>query len=478
MIALTTSVVTSTSVAPMLAALEPPVADFSDTPWWLSLIKALLVFVYLMLQVVIVIWFERRVIGRMQQRPGPNRFGPFGLGQTLADGFKLMWKETFIPKNADRRIFTLAPIIAGSVAFIGFAIIPLGGTVTMFGHQTPLQITDTPVAVLLVLAAAGVGAYGFVLAGWSSGSTYPLLGGLRSTAQVISYEIGMGLSLIAVFLYAGSMSTSRIVEQQAGMWFIVPAFFSFVVYVICMVGETNRLPFDLAEGEGEIVGGYHTEYAGMWFGMFFLGEYVNMFTVSALATTLFLGGWHAPFGIGLIAGGMFEAGWWGLLWFTAKMWIFMWFFVWLRGTLPRTRYDQFMRFGWKFLIPATLLWVMAVAFIRGAQLAYLGENTVMATLIVIGVVAAIALVAAWRWDAKREADAARPPQAAEIDPFAGGYPVPPMPGQRLREPSLIASAGAGGRPAVTPAVSGGVSSSGASGSDSTDDPHHKEDDRG
>lgn len=425
-----------------LATVERPVADFSDTPWWLSLIKALLLFVYLMIQVVIVIWFERRVIGRMQQRPGPNRFGPWGIGQTLADGFKLMWKETFIPKNADRFTYTLAPIIAGSIAFIGFAIIPLGGTVSMFGHETPLQVTDVPVAVLLVLAAAGVGAYGFVLAGWSSGSTYPLLGGLRSTAQVISYEIAMGLSLLAVFLYAGSMSTSTIVDAQRGMWFIIPAFFSFVVYVICMVGETNRLPFDLAEGEGEIVGGYHTEYPGMWFAMFFLGEYVNMFTVAGLATTLFLGGWHAPFGIHLIADGMFESGWWGLLWFTAKMWLFMWFFVWLRGTLPRTRYDQFMRFGWKFLIPATLVWVIAVAFIRAAQIGYLGANTLMATMIVVVVVAVIALAIAWQWDARRERMLARPPVPAEIDPFAGGYPVPPLPGQTLREPSLIASAGA------------------------------------
>ncbi|MDO5711189.1 MAG: NADH-quinone oxidoreductase subunit NuoH [Micrococcales bacterium] len=468
------------SVSPVLPTLEQPVADFSDTPWWLSLIKALLVFVYLMLQVVVVIWFERRVVGRMQQRPGPNRFGPLGIGQTLADGFKLVWKETFIPKNADRLIYTIAPILAGAIAFVGFAIIPLGGEVTMFGHRTPLQITDTPVAVLLVLAAAGVGAYGFVLAGWSSGSTYPLLGGLRSTAQVISYEIGMGLSLIAVFLYAGSMSTSTIVEQQRGMWFIVPAFFSFVVYVICMVGETNRLPFDLAEGEGEIVGGYHTEYSGMWFGMFFLGEYVNMFTVSGLATTLFLGGWQAPFGIGFIADGMFENGWWGLLWFTAKVWLFMWFFVWLRGTLPRTRYDQFMRFGWKFLIPATLVWVIAVAYIRGAQLTYLGSNTLLATIIVIGVVAGIALIVAWRWDAKREAAAVRPPMPAEIDPFAGGFPVPPMPGQRLREPSLIAAEGR-----ASGSLTAGLRSATEPSSDafdapdtSTDDPTDQEVDRG
>lgn len=422
---------------PTLAATERPVADFSDTPWWLSLIKAILIFVYLLLQVVVVIWFERRVIGRMQQRPGPNRFGPLGALQTLADGFKLAWKETFVPKNADTFTYLLAPMIAGAAAFIAFSVIPLGGTVSMFGHQTPLQLTDAPVAVLLVLAAAGISAYGFVLAGWSSGSTYPLLGGLRSTAQVISYEIAMGLALLAVFLYAGSMSTSTIVEAQRGMWFVIPAFFSFVVYVVCMVGETNRLPFDLAEGEGEIVGGYHTEYGGMRFAMFFLGEYVNMFTVAALASTLFLGGWHAPFGIGLINDGMFENGWWGLLWMTAKMWLFMFFFVWLRGTLPRTRYDQFMRFGWKFLIPATLVWVIAVAFIRAAQIGFLGSNTLLATISVVVIVAVIALAVAWKWDVRREQLAQRPAPPTEIDPFAGGFPVPPLPGQTLREPSLM-----------------------------------------
>ncbi|WP_313023316.1 NADH-quinone oxidoreductase subunit NuoH [Mobilicoccus sp.] len=409
-------------------ALSGPVADFSDTPLWLSTVKALLVFIYLLLQVVVVIWFERRFVGFMQQRPGPNRFGPWGILQTLADGFKLMWKEAVRPANADRFTYTLAPIIAGSTAFISFSVIPLGGQVNMFGHSTPLQVTDSPVAVLIVLAAAGVGAYGFVLAGWSSGSTYPLLGGLRSTAQVISYEIAMGLSLVAVFLFAGSMSTSTIVEAQRGLWFVIPAFFSFLVYLVCMVGETNRLPFDLAEGEGELVGGYHTEYSGMWFGMFFLGEYVNMFTVSALASTLFLGGWHSPIP------GFLDDGWWGLLWLTLKMWIFMWGFVWLRGTLPRTRYDQFMAFGWKFLIPATIVWVLAVAFMHGARLGFFGPHSFIATLAVVLVVAVLALGAAMKWDAAQQAKRRPVEIPEEIDPYAGGYPVPPMPGQRLVEP--------------------------------------------
>ena len=423
-------------VGPVLASTDNPIADFSDTPWWLSLVKALLVFIFLMINTLLVIWFERRVIGRMQQRPGPNRAGPFGLLQTLADGMKLALKEDLIPKNADKVVFLLAPVIAGTMAFVSFSIIPMGPMVSMFGHRTPLQLTDTPVAVLLVLAVAGVGVYGIILAGWSSGSTYPLLGGLRSAAQIISYEIAMGLSLVTVLMYSGSMSTSQIVASQRSLWFIVSASFSFVVYVVTMVGETNRLPFDLAEGEGELTGGFHTEYSSLKFAMFFLGEYVNMFTVSALATTMFLGGWQAPPGVAAINDGMFSQGWWGLLWFVIKLWSFMFIFVWLRGSLPRVRYDQFMRFGWKFLIPVTLLWVVAVSFIKGAQLAFFGENTRMAALIVVGVFAAVALPIAWVWQDRHDAAAVVVERPEEIDPFAGGYPVPALPGQRLREPSL------------------------------------------
>jgi NADH-quinone oxidoreductase subunit H len=443
------------AIAPALATTDNPVADFSDTPWWLSLVKALFVFAFLMVNTLLVIWFERRIIGRMQQRPGPNRAGPFGLLQTLADGVKLALKEDLTPKNADKAVFLLAPIIAGAMAFVSFAIIPMGAMVTMFGHRTPLQLTDTPVAVLLVLAVAGVGVYGIVLAGWSSGSTYPLLGGLRSTAQVISYEIAMGLSLVAIFLYSGSMSTSQIVASQKSLWFIVPAFFSFAVYVVTMVGETNRLPFDLAEGEGELTGGFHTEYSSLKFAMFFLGEYVNMFTVSALATTMFLGGWQAPPGIAAINDGMFNQGWWGLLWFVIKLWMFMFFFVWLRGSLPRVRYDQFMRFGWKFLIPITLLWVVAVAFLRGAQLAFFGDNVRTATVVVVGVIATVALALAWVWDGKRMTAAEPVERPEEIDPFAGGYPVPPLPGQRLREPNAL---GAGSEPSLMGAPSSASSS--------------------
>lgn len=459
-----------------LAALLPPAADhhgaqladpyaisWADTPVWITLVKVLFVFVYLMLSVVVVIWFERRVVGRLQQRPGPNRFGPGGVFQTAADGFKLVWKETFTPVKADTFMYNLAPIIAGSTCFISFSIIPMAGMVNLFGHYTPLQITDVPVAVLLVLSAASIAAYGFVLAGWSSGSTYPLLGGLRSTAQVISYEIAMGLSLVSVFIYAGSMSTSTIVAQQRSLWFFIPGFFSFVVYLICMFGETNRLPFDLAEGEGEIVGGYHTEYAGMKFGMFFLGEYVNMFTVAGLATTMFFGGWQAVGPFTMINDGMFNHGWWGLLNFTIKLWLFMFFFVWVRGTLPRTRYDHFMAFGWKVLIPATLVWVLAVAFTRaamngllgGGDLNVLGRALPVAVLIVLGVILAVLVVGAMIYENRRAAkDAANAPQVpAEVDPFAGGHPVPPLPGQRLVEPTTYPAArtltGVGSRTGAT-----------------------------
>lgn len=420
----------------VFVASDLPAADFSDTPWWLTLIKAQLIGVFLLVNVLIVIWFERRVVGRMQQRPGPNRFGPFGLFQTLADGLKLLMKEDVTPKAADKLMFIIAPLLVGSLAFVSFAIIPMGGTVQMFGHTTPLQLTDTPVATLLVLAVAGVGAYGFVLAGWSSGSTYPLLGGLRSTAQIISYEIAMALSLVAVFLYAGSMSTSQIVAAQADLWFVIPLFFSFVIYLVTMVGETNRLPFDLAEGEGELGGGFHTEYSSMKFGMFFLGEYINMFTVSALATTLFLGGWQAPPGIAWINDGMFNEGWWGLLWFVIKMWLFIFGYVWLRGSLPRVRYDQFMKLGWKVMIPAALAWVVAVALIRAAQIGYFGDGqwvtVITVAAIALVVVVPLVILSMKKESARRNRDQARVPPE-EVDPFAGGYPVPPLPGQRLVE---------------------------------------------
>ena len=331
-------------------------------PGWITLVKGLLIFIVCVLATLMSVWGERRIVARMQQRLGPNRVGPFGLIQALADGVKLALKEDLIPKAADRIVFVIAPIISATTCFMSFAVIPLSGKVTLFGHKTVMQLTDIPVGVLYVLAIASVGVYGIVLAGWSSGSTYPLLGGLRSSAQVISYEVAMGLSLVAVFIYSGSMSTSDIVAAQNKWWFCVTLFPSFVIYAISMVGETNRAPFDLAEAEGELVGGFHTEYSSLKFALFFLAEYVNIVAVSALATTLFLGGYHALPGLGFTENWL--GGWFTVIWFLVKVIFFFFIFVWLRGTLPRLRYDQFMKFGWKVLIPFSLVWIVVVATLR------------------------------------------------------------------------------------------------------------------
>ena len=331
-------------------------------PGWIIAVKGLLVFATCVVLTLLAIWAERRIVARMQERPGPNRVGPLGLLQSLSDGVKLALKEDLIPAAADKVIFIIAPIISATTCFMAFAVIPVTGPVTLFGHETVMQMTDIPVGVLYVLAVASVGVYGIVLAGWSSGSTYPLLGGLRSSAQVISYEVAMGLSLVSVFIYSGSMSTSDIVAAQGKWWYAVVLFPSFVIYAISMVGETNRAPFDLAEAEGELVGGFHTEYSSLKFALFFLAEYVNIVGVSALATTLFLGGYHAPPGLGFTESWL--GGWFTAIWFFAKVAAFFFLFVWLRGTLPRMRYDQFMQFGWKVLIPVSLFWILVVATLR------------------------------------------------------------------------------------------------------------------
>ena len=320
--------------------------------------------------------FERKVVSRMQQRIGPNRVGPRGYLQSLADGLKLAFKEDIMPALADKPVYFLAPVISAVPAFLAFSVIPMGPSVSIFGEVTPLQLTDAPIGVLIVLACSAMGVYGIVLAGWASGSTYPLLGGLRSAAQMVSYEIAMGLSIVAVFLYAGTMSTSEIVAAQAegnevsffGWEFTGPSWFavllpvSFVIYAIAVVGETNRAPFDLPEAESELVGGFHTEYSSLKFALFFLAEYINMVTVSALAATLFLGGWRAPWPLSIWDGA--NSGWWPMLWFFGKVVVALFVFIWLRGTLPRLRYDQFMRFGWKVLVPTALVWILAVATMR------------------------------------------------------------------------------------------------------------------
>jgi len=414
------------------------VAGFGSDPFWLICLKVLGVFVLLVLIVLLTIWGERRVVGRMQSRIGPNRVGPFGVLQALMDGIKLALKEEIIPRKVELGVYILAPILAAIPAFLAWAVIPLGPEVSIFGQRTMLQLTDFPVSVLFVLAIASIGIYGIVLAGWASGSTYPLLGGLRSTAQMISYEIAMGLSFVAVFLYAGSMSTSQIVAAQTKLWFVLLLLPSFMIYTTAMVGETNRAPFDLPEAEGELVGGFHTEYSSLKFAMFFLAEYINMVTVSALATTLFLGGWRAPWPLSIWAGA--NAGWWPMLWFLIKVCLFIFVFIWLRGTLPRLRYDQFMRFGWKVLIPISLAWIIVVSVARyvfgpdGSQL--------LAVLVAFGFAALLLILSSYiaelHRDRRAEAEELAQASFAEpVDPFAGGHPVPPMPGQRLLEPPAV-----------------------------------------
>ncbi len=347
------------SFAPALAASagDPDLSVFGDDPFWLILLKAVAVFAFLLLITLFAIVFERKVVARMQQRVGPNRHGPKGWLQSLADGVKLMLKEDIIPVLADRPVFILAPIVSAIPAFLAFAVIPFGPEVSIFGEHTTLQLADLPVAVLFVLAASSLGVYGLILSGWASGSTYPLLGSLRSAAQIISYEVAMGLSFVAVFLNSGTLSTSGIVESQSHWWNIVLVP-SFIIYCIAMVGETNRTPFDLPEAEGELVGGFHTEYSSIKFAFFFLAEYINTVTVSAVATTLFLGGWRPP-PIPFLS--HFDTGWFPVIWFVLKLLAFLFVFIWLRGTLPRLRYDQFMAFGWKVLIPVGLVWLLAVA---------------------------------------------------------------------------------------------------------------------
>ena len=391
-------------------------------PGWISLVKGLLIFIVCVLATLMSVWGERRIVARMQQRLGPNRVGPFGLVQALADGVKLALKEDLIPKAADRIVFVIAPIISATTCFMSFAVIPLSGKVTLFGHETVMQLTDIPVGVLYVLAIASVGVYGIVLAGWSSGSTYPLLGGLRSSAQVISYEIAMGLSLVAVFIYSGSMSTGDIVAAQNKWWFCVTLFPSFVIYAISMVGETNRAPFDLAEAEGELVGGFHTEYSSLKFALFFLAEYVNIVAVSALAATLFLGGYHALPGLGFTESWL--GGWFTVIWFLAKVIFFFFIFVWLRGTLPRLRYDQFMKFGWKVLIPSSLAWIMIVSTLRVLSLQ--GAPRAVVIGFVVGVVLLVFAASTLIESSKKRRIIAD--SLGEVSEPT--FPVPAIPGQK------------------------------------------------
>ncbi|WP_040338588.1 NADH-quinone oxidoreductase subunit NuoH [Candidatus Blastococcus massiliensis] len=442
---------------------QPTLEDFGNDVWWIVLIKVVGVFVVLVVMTLFAIVFERKVVARMQQRIGPNRVGPRGYLQSLADGLKLAFKEDIMPALADKPVYFLAPVIATVPAFVAFSVIPMGPTVSIFGERTPLQLTDAPIGALVVLACSAMGIYGIVLGGWASGSTYPLLGSMRSAAQMISYEIAMGLSIVAVFLYAGTMSTSEIVAAQAdgsqvsffGWEFTAPSWYaillpvSFVIYAIAVVGETNRAPFDLPEAESELVGGFHTEYSSLKFALFFLAEYINMVTVSALAATLFLGGWRAPWPLSIWEGA--NSGWWPLLWFFGKVVVALFFFIWLRGTLPRLRYDQFMRFGWKVLVPTALVWILVVATMRtlsretdlaaGEVALYVGVP--VAVLVLLGLALAgrsanretrVAAEHATAGGVHTVSDEPEvlPPTGAQRRPTGGpsrsegGFPIPPM----------------------------------------------------
>jgi len=392
-------------------------ALLADDPVWLILLKAVVILLIGPILTIGLILADRKVVGRMQNRPGPNRVGPGGSLQSVADALKLPFKEQIIPDTADRKVYYLAPVVAVVPPLIALSVIPFGPAVTIFGERTVLQLVELPVGALVILAASSIGVYGIVLAGWSSGSPYPLLGGLRSAAQVISYEIAMGLSLVAVVIYAGSLSTGDIVAAQSEGWFFYLLAPSFVIYMISMVGETNRPPFDLPEAESELVGGFHTEYSSMKFAMFFLAEYVNMVIVSAFATMLFLGGGMAPWPLTLIGDNMLNSGWWPLLWFFLKMLLFLFGFIWLMGTLPRMRYDQFMKLGWKVLVPANLVWIVLIAGIHAIQVS--GTVTTSEILIFGGVAIVVVVLLSMLLPERR------PPDEESVWLSGGDYPAPP-----------------------------------------------------
>ncbi|HEX2342226.1 MAG TPA: NADH-quinone oxidoreductase subunit NuoH [Vicinamibacterales bacterium] len=324
-------------------------------------------FVMLLSSAAGLVYMERKVAAWVQQRYGPYLVGPYGLLQPLADIVKLLMKEELRPKAADALLFALAPMLSATAAFAAFAVVPFGAETTFFGllpEPVGLEVTDVNVALLVIFAISSMGVYGIVLAGWSSNSKYSLLGGLRSAAQMISYELSYALALAAVILLAGSLSLREVVDAQAGTWFgFIPRWFvflqpiGFLVYMTAGVAETNRAPFDFPEAEQELVAGYHTEYSSMSFAMFFLAEYVNMVTVSAVATNLFLGGWHGPF----------LPEWLGWVWFLIKVFALLFFYIWMRWTLPRYRYDQLMEFGWKWLLPVAVVNLLVTAAIAISQ---------------------------------------------------------------------------------------------------------------
>ena len=324
-------------------------------------VKVVICFVVLMVSVLLMVWFERKLVSDMQARIGPNRAGPWGLLQTFADGVKLFFKEDLLPEHADRRVFRLAPYLSLVPAFLTFAIVPVGGVITLGKHTTRLQLADPPMGILFLLAMSSVAVYGVMLAGWSSGSKYPLLGSVRASAQMVSYEAALGLSVATVVLVTGSLLTSDIVADQSGglpfKWNLFRlGFVPFAIFCLAATAELNRPPFDLVEAEQELVGGFHTEYSSIRFALFFMAEFMSTVVMSAIIVTLFLGGPAGPAPHGGFLGAVVPVGW-----FLAKMAIFLFTYVWLRATLPRFRYDQLMDLGWKRLIPLSLFWLLVLA---------------------------------------------------------------------------------------------------------------------
>ena len=354
-----------------LIALDPvAIGDLIWTPLLIILLKVLVIFALGLIATMLMVWFERKAIAGLQNRIGPNKAGPFGLLQTLADGIKLFFKEDLLPDRADRFVFKLAPYLAFVPAFLVWSVIPLGGDfsngkdglVTWFGHTTRVQLADPPVGILLVMALSSVAVYGIMLAGWSSGSKYPLLGSVRASAQMVSYEAALGLSIATVLLLAGTLSTSGIVANQNRFadWHVVSTgVVPFIIFMLAATAEMNRPPFDLVEAEQELVGGFNTEYSSIRFGLFFLAEFMNTVTMSGIIVTLFFGGPQGLFDVPYIPGAIE-----GTLWLLVKTVIFIYVYVWFRATLPRFRYDQLMDLGWKILIPASLGWFMLMAVLR------------------------------------------------------------------------------------------------------------------
>jgi NADH-quinone oxidoreductase subunit H len=360
-------------------------------------IKVVVAFGALLVSVMLMIWFERKVISDMQARIGPNRAGPWGLLQTLADGIKLFFKEDLLPERADRFVFKLAPYLSILPAFLSFAIVPVGGLVTVFGHTFELQVADPPVGILFLLAMSSVSVYGVMLAGWSSGSKYPLLGSVRASAQMVSYEAALGLTVITVVLLAGSLSTRAIVDGQShtfiGSWYLIrTGILPFFLFMIAVTAELTRPPFDLTEAEQELVGGFNTEYSSIRFALFYLAEFMNTITMSAIVVTLFLGGPDGPTAHVFILSWLIP-----VLWFLGKTLVFLFIYVWLRAALPRLRYDQLMDLGWKVLIPLSLGWVLVLAaFLVGR---WWGVGVIVALLVAGGLLLRSVIVGTGRGEA-------------------------------------------------------------------------------